>query len=223
MAESEENKANGSNNQAKGGQFGQALSLINQAVSLLRESSSNDAPQMPCAAPGQVAPRSEMSRLFPFLPTNRATRTQRSTSFTNPRMVPYARYKPKETWTHMFVCLADKGQDFVPSREQKTLLKEAGLGERRMVFGDKNGAFPHVKSVLEKAFPKLKDVDGGFEILRSRGSGARRSLEVIQMPPLGYTVSTLTEALGQAIGYLRPLQKNLDMNFINKVHFTALS
>jgi hypothetical protein len=34
-------------------------------------------------------------------------------------------------------------------------------------------------------------------------------LQVIPIPPAGYTVPTLKDALGQAIAYIRLLQKNL--------------
>lgn len=107
------------------------------------------------------------------------------------------------------MCLSNIDQETVPSREEKNRLNNAGLGEKKVVFGDKRGSWEHVKSVLEKEFPKLKDVNGAFEIMRS--SGNRRSLELVSIPSMGYTVPFLKEILGQAIGYIRPLQKNLDL------------
>ena len=94
-------------------------------------------------------------------------------------------------------------------------MTNAGLREKRVIFNDKKGLWQHVKSVLEHKYPKLKDIDGAFEILRS--SGSRRSLEVIPIPPKGYTVPYLMKALGQAIGYIRPLQKNLESSPILNV------
>lgn len=76
-----------------------------------------------------------------------------------------------------------------------------------MVFSEKKGLWQHVRSVVEHEYLKLKDIDGAFEILRS--SGSRRSLELIPIPPKGYTVPYLKEALGQTIGYVRPLERNL--------------
>ncbi len=74
---------------------------------------------------------------------------------------------------------------------------------------EKKRSFRHVKNVLEKEYPLLKDLEGAFEILRSNGS--RRVVEVIPIPPVGYTVSTLKDALGQAMAYIRPLQRNLEL------------
>ena len=48
------------------------------------------------------------------------------------RPSPY--YKPKETWTHDFFCLAYPEQDQVPCKSQKLQLQAAGLGRKRVVF-----------------------------------------------------------------------------------------
>ena len=72
-----------------------------------------------------------------------------------------------------------------------------------------------MKSVLENDFPKLKDVNGAFEIVRS--SGNRRSLDLVSIPPMGYIVPFLKETLGQATGYIRPVQKNFDLTPASKV------
>ena len=53
------------------------------------------------------------------------------------------------------MCLSDKDQETIPSREEKYRLNNAGLGERKVVFNDKQGSWEHVKSVLEKDFPKV--------------------------------------------------------------------
>lgn len=73
----------------------------------------------------------------------------------------------------MFVFLSEKDHSYVPSRDRKGELKAAGLGEKKIVFSNKNGSFEHVRSTLENQFPKLKDLQGGFEILRA--AGARRN------------------------------------------------
>jgi len=113
------------------------------------------------------------------------------------------------------VCLSENDDNNVPTRDEKRVLKLADLGEKKIVFSNKNGAFPHVRSTLEYHFPKLKGVQGAFAILP--GSGARRILELIPMPPLGYTVPFLKEALGQAIGYVRPVQQCLDITPVLQV------
>ena len=106
-------------------------------------------------------------------------------------------------WTHQFMCLSNKDQETIPSREEKYTLNNAGLGEKKVVFSDKRGSSEHVKSVLENDFPKLKDVNGAFEIVKS--SSNRRSFDLVSIPPMGYTVPFLKETLCQAIGYTRPV------------------
>ena len=63
----------------------------------------------------------------------------------------------------------------MPSREEKVILKEAGLGEKRMTY-DKYGGYQQMQSSLLKEFLKLSE-GGGFQLLRS--SGVRRSLDLI--------------------------------------------
>ena len=225
--------------------FNKAVSLINQALDVLKNSSGDQ--QTSCqntentnsslnsmlpstlptstssnssgrATPKQCTPETstqrpeplELQRLFPFFGprgTSGRMKSQRSS--------PYTRYRPKETWTHTFICLSDIKDSIVPSREKKRLLKDGGLCEKKVVFNDKKGSFSHVKTTLEREFSQLQDLNGAFEILRSCGS--RRLLEIIPIPPQGYTVPMLKEALGQAIGYVRPLQKNLKLKKTNQV------
>ena len=94
----------------------------------------------------------------------------------------------------------------MPSREEKVILKEAGLGEKRITF-DKYGGYQQLQSSLLKEFPKLSE-GGGFQLLRS--SGARQTLDLIPIPTMGYRIPYLKDCLGQAIGYIRSLQKVLD-------------
>ena len=119
----------------------------------------------------------------------------------------------KNSWTHQFVCLANVGCQNIPNRSEKRVLKDAGLGDFRVVSSNKRGGHAHIKEMLASVFAKIKEA-GGFEILRS--SGSSRSLERIQVPPTGYTVSYLKETLGQAIAYIRPLQKDLSWNHLSR-------
>ena len=66
-----------------------------------------------------------------------------------------------------------------------------------------------VKAKLEEVYPKLKE-SGGFDILR-RGVQTGE-LVYIQPPRSGYSVPFLrdTAMLGQAIAFIRPIQKDLD-------------
>jgi hypothetical protein len=213
--------------------FNRALTLINEAVSMLKsspgnnentskgESNSTNSNGSATTAPTTPSRQVELVRMFPFMrPTVRSTAkpsTSKGAFKPSSHTYPYQRYTPKVSWTHTFICLADKDEKSVLSREEKRILKEAGLGEKKSIFTDKNGSFNHVKSTLEAQFRQLKDVNGVFEILWS--GGARRDLEVISMPPIGYNVPYLKDSIGQAIGYIRRVQVNLAKTPINKVFY----
>ena len=141
---------------------------------------------------------SEISRLFPFFRSRSTSSSQSSGSARfSRRPTPY--FKPKETWTHTFICLSEKDVFTNPSRQERICLKEAGLSERKIVINDKKGNFAYFQGVLKTQFPKLK-AGGGFELLRS--SGGRRQLEVVAVPAQGYDIPYLKQILGQAIAYI---------------------
>ena len=120
-------------------------------------------------------------------------------------------YVPKETWTHEFFCLADCEAESTLSRSEKLELQLAGLGRKKIVFGCRDNAVK-VKEKLEQAYPKL-DKGGGFEILRSGLSTSVRGLCVLKpSAATGYSVNFLRNesGLGQALAYIRPLQRSLD-------------
>ena len=72
-------------------------------------------------------------------------------------------FKPRETWTHEFLCLSYTLQEVVPSKEMKWKLQAAGLGKKKICFPSKaNGT--ESKRKLEEVYPKLA-TGGGFEIL----------------------------------------------------------
>ena len=60
---------------------------------------------------------------------------------------------------------------------------------------------------IMEAFPRLKDA-GGYELLRATNG---RLLEVIPLPPDGYSVAYLKDVAQQAKIYIRPIQKNLPL------------
>lgn len=96
-----------------------------------------------------------------------------------------------------------------PNRvDEKSKLQKAGIGRKRIVFRRKDNSL-QVKDKLEEAYPKLA-MGGGFELLRSSVSPS--DLEVIEPPKSGYSVAFLRDCsgLGQAIAYVRPLQRDLD-------------
>ena len=118
-------------------------------------------------------------------------------------------FQVKETWTHDFFCLGSTQAASVPSRAQKIALQNAGLGHWKELFSCKGTALD-VKTRLESVYPKLK-AGAGFELLRSGSPSSKLSL--IIPPSGGYSVPFLRDAarLGQALAYVRPLQKDLDM------------
>lgn len=103
----------------------------------------------------------------------------------------------------------------MPSRSEKFQLQDAGLGRKTIVFHRKDQPLAFAEKV-ESVYPKLKDA-GGFELLRSGPSN--KDLVVITPPASGYSVAFLRESsgLGQAVAYIRPLQKSLSMAVVKNV------
>ena len=126
-------------------------------------------------------------------------------------------FQPKETWTHEFFCLAQKNQERVPSRVEKFELQECGLGRKKICFHSK-AKYVDLRGKLEEEFPKLK-TGGGFVLMRTGHKGSNSLLSMIAPPPAGYSVPFLRDCsgLGQALAYIRPLQRDLDKNPLPKV------
>ena len=112
----------------------------------------------------------EMARLFPFYRQGAAAGARISSRH------PYKRFplsaslsgrkkawKPKETWMHTFICIAEADHCLIPVREEKTVPEEACIGEKKISF-DKYGEYEHFQSSLLKGFPKLKE-GVGFQVL----------------------------------------------------------
>jgi hypothetical protein len=78
-------------------------------------------------------------------------------------------YKVKETWTHDFCVLSDQDQRKVPPASYKQELREAGLGQKTIVFKNKRGDFKYLQEELFSNYPRLEN-GGGFDLYR-QGSG----------------------------------------------------
>ena len=128
-------------------------------------------------------------------------------------------FKIKETWTHDFFCLAAKDQERVPTRAEKFDLQQCGLGRKKVCFHSK-ATFTDFRRKLEEEYPKLKE-GGGFELMRTGHQGSNTVLTTIIPPASGYSVPFLRDSsgLGQALAYIRPLQRNLDTTPVFKVSF----
>ncbi|WAR15457.1 hypothetical protein MAR_005562, partial [Mya arenaria] len=101
--------------------------------------------------------------------------------------------------------------DTVPSREEKALLFQAGVGEKKLTIIKTYDA-DLFKQKLEEAFPPIINC-GGFELLRTCGN-SKYTLQPLPIPPGGCTTKYLCDesSLGQAVCYIRPIQKDLDIN-----------
>lgn len=153
--------------------------------------------------------RSEHNRLFGYRPPapvrGRVPRgSRRRSPHTNSRPVHSARGRGNNTWTRSFVCLAVAGQETPPSTAERIDLSVNGLGEKKLTF-PKDGNVAEVHETILSAFPALAE---GYEILRTT-EGRCKELLLIPMPPSGFSVNYLQSVLGQAKGYLRPLQRDI--------------
>ena len=124
-----------------------AVSLLTEAVNILRSpvcpvpatvrNPSQTAMQsLPTVSntPTVVSPRSEMDRLFSPYRRDSVGKALGSgcasgsgSRFSWPAPYTYKSWKPKDTWTHQFVCLSNVGTCNVPNRSEKRALKEMGL------------------------------------------------------------------------------------------------
>ncbi len=121
--------------------------------------------------------------------------------------------KPKESWTHDFCLLSKTYETKSPSVSNLSLLKEAGLGKRRIPFQEKTAGHGKMRQVLETIFPKLKSQCGAFEFMRGVRGGTSCSLIPIEMSSQGYTVPYLKEQVSPStIIYIRPIQSDLSMS-----------
>ena len=136
-----------------------------------------------------------------FNPYNRGTKrsSQKRAVKTGPKKV--------QTWTRQFVCLANREQTSPPQLWEYSRLQAAGLGQKKITL-DLDDTPLDVDLKLKEAFPKLEDA-GGYCMMRT-GQGAR-TLMVISGP---YSTETLKDFMGQGKVFIRPLQKDLNMNAV---------
>ena len=136
----------------------------------------------------------------------------------------HGRAAANASWSRSFICLANAGQGCPPSTSERIELTLNGLGEKKIIF-PKDGDAGDVHEKILECFPALR---AGYELLRL-GDGRSKDLLLIPMPQNGYTVPYLKSVLGQAKGYLRPLQEDIpllgkpDADFSDKVRSSNLS
>lgn len=106
-------------------------------------------------------------------------------------------------WTHTFVCLAEKQEDYVPT--DYSMLTANGLGKSKLHLFENSSAMDIHNAIINQ-FPKLVHC-GGYDLLRTIENTKR--LNVLTPPPEGYTGQFLKKVLGQANCYIRPLQRDI--------------
>ncbi|XP_078330326.1 uncharacterized protein LOC111102048 isoform X4 [Crassostrea virginica] len=124
---------------------------------------------------------------------------------------------PNFRYFHLPVNLNHRNQqsDTVPSKEEKKLLFEAGLGEKKITFVKNNIPEDFTKKL--ENYPKMKGC-GGYELLRTATS-SRIELELIRPGSNGYTSEYLFNSyLGQATCFIRPIQIDLDISPVGEEH-----
>lgn len=110
------------------------------------------------------------------------------------------------SWTHKFICLSNTYSNKVPSKGFKLALEEADLGEKNITIPI-NCSPQELKNILLAAYPKLEG-GGGFELLRSKPQS--RDLMLIG-PRVASTPRLLKHRVGNAHVYVRPIQRDLNM------------
>ena len=153
----------------------------------------------------------EHRRIFGYRPSSGASRSRPGSGNSRGRgrrqpaaFLPY--FHRKNTWTRAFVCLAFSEQNALPSTSERITLTLNGLGEKKLQFPC-NGNAAQVHEVIIDAFPALQTA-GGYEVLRTV-DGRSKDLICIPTPASGISVAFLKCVLGQAKGFLRPLQKDI--------------
>eukprot|EP00794_Sanderia_malayensis_P001159 gene1159-527_t len=120
---------------------------------------------------------------------------------------------PKETWNHDFCVLNEPSVSLSPTLNILSLLKEAGLGRKKITFQDKNADHQKVCQTLEEHFPKLKSQQGAFEMLRAEKGGVSQRLSVLPLSAKGFTIPYLKEIVSNnTLIYVGPMQSALPMS-----------
>jgi hypothetical protein len=154
----------------------------------------------------------EHRRIFGFRPSVGGSQRQRNAGRGRAVSIParprQTTFSPKNTWTKTFLYLAKKHQTTVPSAAEKIALTCGELGEQKIIF-HKHGNSAHVHAKIMETFPALEN-GGGYDILRSSERRTKTLME-IPAPSSGYSGAYLRSVLGQAKGYLRPIQKSINL------------
>uniref|UniRef100_A0A1X7UU46 HECT domain-containing protein n=1 Tax=Amphimedon queenslandica TaxID=400682 RepID=A0A1X7UU46_AMPQE len=199
----------------------QARSLVESLQSLLNSTTTSGATANSSAPPVAVATAATVATTPLTAPAHAGTSPslspyqihqnlfgykRRSTSTSRGGELRGAKKAKKEVrWTHTFVCLPERDMDSVPG--DYTLMTANGLGKAKLHLSETSTAMEIHVAILAQ-FPKIADC-GGYELLRTHDN--TKKLNVIVPPPEGYTGLFLKKVLGQANCYIRPLQKDIEL------------
>ncbi|XP_028418229.1 uncharacterized protein LOC114543462 [Dendronephthya gigantea] len=161
----------------------------------------------------------EHRRLFGYRPPASTSRIGRQShvmrSSARNMTAPYTKKSlAKNTFTRAFVCLSEVNKFCPPNAAERIRLSLSGLGEQTITFL-KDGDAAHVHEKFLETFPNLVK-GGGYEIMRTSDGNSKRLIDV-PCPRGGYDVKFLKSALGQAKGYLRPLQKDIHLDNVTEM------
>ena len=158
---------------------------------------------VPNSAPSvSESARQEHNRIFGYRPPG----SSRQSGNSGCKSHATGRQAANASWSRSFICLASTGQFCPPSTSERIALTLNGLGEKKITF-PKEGNAGDVHEKIIQCFPALR---AGYELLRV-GDGRSKDLLFIPMPENGFTVPYLKSVLGQAKGYLRPLQQDIPL------------
>ena len=88
-------------------------------------------------------------------------------------------------------------------------LIKAGLGKTKIVFPDKTAKHHEFCHILENNFPQLKEA-GGYNLYRAKAGGQNR--DIFKLNCTWYNIPDIRkEVTGSACIYIKPLQKNLNL------------
>ena len=111
----------------------------------------------------------------------------------------------KKVWGHRFVCLRSKHAYRAPRGEERDILKNLGLGDKR-VSVPRNATEAELSAALLAAFPLLCDA-GGFTLMVTDSQNRSNSRIVPLRQP--YHVANIREQIDYHIIYVRPLQRSI--------------
>ena len=122
-------------------------------------------------------------------------------------------FKKRPVWKHKFFCLSDKNQVKVPTSEtEKEELYQSGLGEKEIQFDSMELDAQNFKHIIYSNFPRLSE-GGGFHLLKCLPN--TRKLELL--PQTVYSSpASLKQRVGSSRTYIRPIQRNLELNFTDE-------